>query len=108
MGVFEDAKMTTEEKLKEVRQLLSLKWETKPSGEKLELSEASKNWIINEVSAIVGNVIECCTEFGYRWEIVGLVPYCKKERFMGISCLSTLKPKMECYRKEVAKHGKRL
>jgi len=43
--------------------------------------------------------IECCADFGYRWEAVGLTPYCKKERFGGLSCNSTLEPKKECYRK---------
>ncbi len=50
--------MTLEERLEYMRELLSLKWATKPDGEKMELSEESKDWIIDEISVLAFGVFE--------------------------------------------------
>ena len=50
-----------------------------------------------DISMTKQEEIKVCKDFCYKREVVGLVPSCRKGRFVELSCNSTLEPKLDCY-----------
>ncbi len=82
--------MNVSQALREGRELYDWQYIPDPDPRVFKHGEA-------RISYLTRPLVEFCGDFGYRQEVTGLTPYCKQGRFIGLSCNSTLKPKIECY-----------